>query len=442
MEHGQPLVYVCPPAGWALAPLFEALPNTGEEHLATLVLAPEAGDVLDTANALHTSSSPPSRRIHPLTGLARTERLLRAGAIDTLVATPADVLYLVQRAALKADQLQRLVVLWPETMATVGCLDDAEAILGDAANAQRIIATIDESAVADFIERHARRAPTAVLSRIPKDGVHDVQFAVVEPHARVPAARAALDILGATMALVWDPVDGAKWTKLADSDLALISETDATHVDMVIASDLPSVEALAAFSEFADGVLVFVRASQIAYLTRIASTTKPLRLPGHTDRVRSEAERLRTEVRKQLEHGDLSIALLAIEPLLEEYDPALIAAAALSGWREPAPDREIAHTPAQADGATWTKLFVTAGHRDHIGAREIVGAILGTVGIERTDVGQIDVKESFSLVEIRPEVADQAIRCLTGEKIGGRRVTVRLDRHEPSEKPRSGRADR
>ena len=441
MEHGQPLVYVCPPAGWALAPLFEALPNTREEHLATLVLAPEAGDVLDTANALHTSSSPPSRRIHPLTGLARTERLLRAGAIDTLVATPADVLYLVQRAALKADQLQRLVVLWPETMATVGCLDDAEAILGDAANAQRIIATIDESAVADFIERHARRAPTAVLSRIPKNGVHDVQFVIVEPHARVPAARAALDILGATTALVWDPVDGAKWTKLEDSDLALISETDATHVDMVIASDLPSVEALAAFSEFADRVLVFVRASQIAYLTRITSTIKPLRLPGHTDRVRSEAERLRNEVRRQLEHGDLSTALLAIEPLLEEYDPALVAAAALSGRLETRPAYEDAAAPP-TDTATWTKLFVTAGHRDRIGTREIVGAILATEGIERTDVGRIDVKESFSLVEIRPELADRAIRCLTGEKIGGRRVTVRLDRHESSEKHRSGRADR
>lgn len=441
MEHGQPIVYVCPPAGWALAPLFEALPDTGEQHLGTLVLAPEAGDVLDTANALHTSSPAPSRRIHPLTGLARTERLLQAGAVDTLVATPADALYLVRRATLKADQLQRLAVVWPEAMATVGCLDDAETILGDAANAQRIIVTIDERAVADFVERHARRAPTAVLSRIPEDGVHDVQFAVVEPHARVTAARAALDILGATTAVVWDPVDGAKWTKLADPDLALISETDVTHADMLIASDLPSVEALAAFSEFADRVLVFVRASQIAYLTRITSTIKPLRLPGHTDRVRSEAERLRNEVRRQLEHGDLSTALLAIEPLLEEYDPALIAAAALSGRLETMPAYEDAAAPP-TDTATWTKLFVTAGRRDRVGAREIVGAILGTEGIERTDVGRIDVKESFSLVEIRPELADRAIRCLTGEKIGGRRVTVRLDRHESSEKNRSDRADR
>ncbi len=440
MEHGKPIVYVCPPAGWALVPLFEALPDIGEQHLGTLVLAPEAGDVVDAATALR--SALPTQRIHPLTGLARTEKLLRTGAIDTLVATPADALYLVRRSALKSELLRRVAVLWPETMAALGSADDVETVLGDTAAAQRIIATVDETAVADFVERHARRAPIAVLSRIPKDGVQDVQFAAVEPHARITAARAALDILGATPALVWDPVDGAKWTKLADPDLALISETDDTHADVIIASDLPSVEALAAFGECADRILVFVRAPQIAYLTRITSATKPLRLPGHTDRVRSEAERLRNQVRRQLEHGDLSTALLAIEPLLDEYDPALIAAAALSGWREPAPDQEIAHTPAQADSATWTKLFVTAGHRDRIGAREIVGAILGTVGIERTDVGHIDVKESFSLVEIRPEVADRAIRCLTGEKIGGRRVTVRLDRHESSEKHRSGRADR
>ncbi len=440
MEHGKPIVYVCPPAGWAIRPLFGALPQTDGHGLETLIVAPEAGDVLDAAAAL--AAARPKGLVHPLTGLARAERLIRADHVNTLVATPADALYLLRRSALKSDKLSRVAVLWPETIFATGASADLDTVLGDAAGAQRIIVTVDDNAVADFIERHARRAPIAVLSGIPDRGVGSVRYAIVEPHARIAAARVVLDILSPKQALVWDPTPRSGWETLTAPDVNLISEAEPQPVDLVIAADLPSAEGLAACREVGREVVVLLRPPQLAYLKRIAGEARPLRLPGHTDRVRTEAMRMRSELRKRLEHTDLTAALLAVEPLLDEYDPALIAAAALSGQGDTPSAPDVSETPSKADAATWTRLFVTAGRRDNLGPGEILGAVLRAADLQPADVGRIEVRESFALVEVRPQVAEHTIRCMSGEKIRGRRVTARLDRHESSERSRSRRPDR
>ena len=98
--------------------------------------------------------------------------------------------------------------------------------------------------------------------------------------------------------------------------------------------------------------------------------------------------------------------------------------------------------PPSTDGATWTRLYVTVGRRDGASPGQVLGAVLRAAELQRADVGRIDLKESFALVEVRPGVAERTIRCLSGEKIGGRRVTARLDRHESSEKSRSSTPDR
>ncbi len=170
LESGKPLVYVCAPASWPVVHLFANLPHLGTSGLGTLVLVPTTTDALDLAGALRPVSG--SRPVHPLTGLVRGERLLRADGVGTLVGTPADILYLLSRSALKSDRVSRVAVVWPEAMldAGGGGLDDLDAVLGDAPKAHRLIVTSDEASAAGVVERHARRAPVAVHSRLPDRG--------------------------------------------------------------------------------------------------------------------------------------------------------------------------------------------------------------------------------------------------------------------------------
>ena len=432
LEAGKPLVYVCAPAAWPVTYLFAQLPATGREGLETLAIVPTADDARDVAAALHATQA--CGGVHPVTGLVRTERLLRAEQVGTLVATAADALYLLRRSALKSDRLARVVVLWPETVLAAGEADDLDTVLGDAPKAQRVMVTADEkAAAAGVIERHARRAPVAVHSRVPERGTAKVRYAAVEPYARVHAARAALDILAPKTALVWEPTRPRMWEELvAAPDVALVTGPDAGSTDLLIAAGLPSVAALAAFGELSADVLVLLRPSQIPYLERIVASTKPLRLRGDTDRVWTDAAKLRDGLRSRLRSADLTTELLAVAPLLDEYDPALVAAAALGEARPTAAGARQEEETPRSETATWTRLYVTAGRRDRVRQGDVLKTFTEAAGLTRSDVGRIELMESFLLVEVRPETAEHAIRCVTGRQIGGRRVTVRLDRHESS----------
>jgi hypothetical protein len=58
----------------------------------------------------------------------------------------------------------------------------------------------------------------------------------------------------------------------------------------------------------------------------------------------------------------------------------------------------------------------------------LVGALIKEVWLEKAQIGRIDLRESFALVEVAPAVAEQAVRRLGGVTIRGRRVTARVDR--------------
>jgi len=76
----------------------------------------------------------------------------------------------------------------------------------------------------------------------------------------------------------------------------------------------------------------------------------------------------------------------------------------------------------------WMKVFVNVGLKDRAAAKDLVGALIKEVGLEKTDIGRIEVKESFSLVDISAASAERAVAKLAGLTIRGRRVTAKLDR--------------
>jgi ATP-dependent RNA helicase DeaD len=419
LEHGKPIVYVCPPAAWAVVPLLELLPATAGASPSTLVLVPDAADVTDMAGAFR--SIPSRLPVHALTGLSRTERLLKSSRVTTLVAVPLDALRLVSRSALKLDGLQHILVIHPENMPADGDGSDLDSLLAEAAAAQRLIVTSDDTSISGFLERHARRAPVVLQSRPPPKPLGGARYAVVDRSARTRAARVALDILDPGSTLLWDPEPNRDWEELAGAgDIHLLGSAEGQSADLAIAADLPSTEILAQLMRAAGQVLLLVRPGQFPYLRLLADPLKPLRLPSDVDRVRARAVTTRAALRQLLQGGGLAEELLAIEPLLEEYDPALVAAAALT--------QHQARGEESQEVEAWNRIFVSVGRKDGARPGDLVGALINAAGLRRHEVGRIDVKENFTLVDVRSETANHAIKGLAGETIKGRRVSARLDR--------------
>jgi ATP-dependent RNA helicase DeaD len=134
------------------------------------------------------------------------------------------------------------------------------------------------------------------------------------------------------------------------------------------------------------------------------------------------AAAVRRRLRERLAEGHLDAELLTLGALFDEYDPTLVAAAALAVSAVPA-----AAVPAP-ESAGWARLFVTAGKRDGVRPGDLVGALLNQVGLPRNAIGRIDLRDGFTLIEIRADEVERAQRGLTGTSLRGKRVTARPER--------------
>jgi ATP-dependent RNA helicase DeaD len=97
-----------------------------------------------------------------------------------------------------------------------------------------------------------------------------------------------------------------------------------------------------------------------------------------------------------------------------------------SGARER--DRERAR-PGRSNGNT-TRIFIGGGRTAGIRPQDLVGAITGEAGLKGRDIGQIEIADRFSLVEVGQDVADEVISALRGTTIKGKRMTVRREKYD------------
>lgn len=142
-------------------------------------------------------------------------------------------------------------------------------------------------------------------------------------------------------------------------------------------------------------------------------------------RVAKRVDQLTAKLGELVGSARLTPYYLLVEALLPRFTASEIAAAALLQLDE-AGEKPGPGAPAEAP--SWVRLFVSAGERDQIGPRELLGAVTGETGIAGNRVGRIDVRESHSLVEVRKEDARKVIEALNGTTLGGRAVRVDYDR--------------
>jgi len=143
------------------------------------------------------------------------------------------------------------------------------------------------------------------------------------------------------------------------------------------------------------------------------------------------------EIRARLEEaagrGDLAPLYLVLEPLLKRFSPQELAVAALALILPgPAAATAPASATARAEKATgtdgWTRLFVSIGEMEGVQPSDLLGALAGESGVEGSSFGKIEVRDTFSLVEVRPSEAEKVIKAVNGSTIRGRSARVDYDR--------------
>lgn len=435
-----------------------------------------------------------------VTGLRRASRRLRTGAPAVVAGTPADLLELVRESVLKLDAVRTVIVAWADALLERGEGEALEGLLAELPReAARVVVTSRSTPdVEELIERYARRA-RRTGDVVPAEALAPLSLRVmsVPVSARASAVRRLLDAVDPeSAALVARSEPGARETAELARSLggpsaevrAARDASEAEGVELVVLYELPATrEELRALAAVGRTTVALVQPRQLHALRAMAGgagALRPMSLPEAGARARAREAEARTALRAILAHEPPAREMLALEPLLEEYDGVEIAAAALrllerereersrsDRAREERASAELAREersradeqrePEAAPGGsargtarergttrggsagrdeTTARLFVSAGARDGIGPGDLVGAIANEARIRGERIGRVEVRDTHSLVEVPAGEAEAIARALTGLTMRGRRLSARVDRERTTydRQPRDG----
>jgi len=379
------------------------------------------------------AAAPEGRGVHAVTGQARTARLLKSGTTDVVAGAVSDLAALVSRSALKLSAVPTLVLAWPEVLVNGEPARQLDELMAEAAGVRRMVLSWDPGMLAGFLERHAHRAP--VFGELPLDAegrrltsVASARFAVATPERRLTTLRDVLDALDPPSLIIWTPDErhaGRLRETLGVAPDEVVTQIPETTAALVVCARVPARGDLARLARIGPVVLL-AAPYQLPYLRAIAAPLEPVQLPAAADRARDRSAALRDLIVARLGKSDVDAELALLAPLFERFDPAEVAAALLALRREDAP--QVAAASAGESATSWVKVFVSVGRKDRAAAKDLVGAMTRELGIAKSEIGKVEVRDSFSLVEVAPHLSESVIKGLGRVTIRGRRVTAKLDR--------------
>ena len=487
VSRGQNLVYTLPHTTESIAEfLTPALarvdPAAGGTQV--VVVTRDAETALSISETVLQISGPAAIEVVPVTSAARAGRIFKSRPVLAVAGTASELGALVRASQLKLDTVRTVVLAWvddilddgPESVAAL------EALLGELGEAVRVIVARKLTpTVQDLVERYARRARQVGVAETEVPQMPEnyefpiIRHVTVAASARSSALRRVLDDLDPPSVIIVarDPdaaADAARVVRTlgygADDKTIRVTRGDfkeAAHTVIFFQPPVLPAELQRIAQAKPVEIIVLARPGELAWLRELASgRLSPLTLHGPERRAHDREEAVRQELRTVLSQGVPSREIISLEPLLEEFDAAELAAAALHllererAQRRKAEANQVAVArarPADGGGARtsgaaggMTRLFMTIGTRDGVKTGDIMGMIAGEGGIPGDHVGKIDLRESHALVEVAEADAAGVIGKVNGAMVRGRRVVVRAERdkeeRERSAGPRGDRPER
>ena len=312
-------------------------------HTQLLIFAPDASAALALASAIAALPVAAGRRVVAATTPARAKRLLAAGPAQVVIGSPSALAPALIASVLKLEGVTSVLFAAADELDA----DDADlsAVMAevprDAARVLTALApTPDVEALLERYMHKARRvsedvAPVDDAPTLPSVRYQTVRGApleglplvldetdapsttiVVRDPSHAPAVRALLDAVGYR--------DGTLATVTAD--------VVAANPALVVLLGIPTATVWAGVVAAQPAhVVALIASRELAALRLLAGATIPLPFAARAAvlRARSSDARARAELREALAEGIPSREVIALEPLLGEYDGLEVAAAAL-----------------------------------------------------------------------------------------------------------------
>ncbi len=179
--------------------------------------------------------------------------------------------------------------------------------------------------------------------------------------------------------------------------------------------------------------ITFVTPREYRHLRLIEQTAKTVidkkRLPSADDVIKAREQNILKDVAGIIEAGNHTRYMQTVKSLSEHHSFADIAAAAFyvayGEIKEQAPGE-------QTETKGMVRLFMTIGRKDKIKVPDIVKSIASEANIPYSKIGNIDVLEKFTFVEVPAELADRVIRSVDDMIMKGKRIKIQQAKARPA----------
>lgn len=179
--------------------------------------------------------------------------------------------------------------------------------------------------------------------------------------------------------------------------------------------------------------ITLVTPREYRHLRLIEKTAKTIidrkKLPSAADVIKAREKNISKDIEEIIKGDKHTGYVSVVKELSEQYSFGDIAAAALYaayGEMRETPVEERYEKAGSKDGPKngMVRLFMTIGRKDKIRVPDIVKSIASEANIPYSKIGNIDVFDKFTFVEVPEDLADRVIRSVDDMMMKGRRVKV------------------
>lgn len=421
--------------------------------------------------------------------IERQLRALKKG-VQIVIGTPGRVIDHINRRTIKTDNIKMMVLDEADEMFDMGFRDDIELVMNTLPNERQTIffsATMEQEIIR-FASRYQKNPEfiKVVHKELTVPKVEQCYFELKE-HMKTEILSRLIDMYNPKLTIVFcntkkkvdeltselvsrgylaDGLHGDLKQSQRDTvmgkfrrgsiDILVATDVaarglDVDDIDLVVNYDIPQDEEYyvhrigrtaragregAAFSFVAGRDIYKLKDIQRYTKTKIARRD----LPTLKDIKERYTSSMLDKIKEEIDKGDLGKYEKMVDALLEEDYTSLDVAAALLKFymednrldgheeldmvdygKKPKAPRDI-----RTGGGSSTRLYINTGKRKGVSPRHILSALMEESSIPKKLVGNIDVYDKFTFVEIPSEYAEDVLYSLSGKRIKGTKVKVEI----------------
>jgi len=421
-------------------------------------------------------------RTLPIFGGQPIERQIKGlkKGVQIVIGTPGRVMDHMRRRTLKLDNLKMMILDEADEMLNMGFREDIETILesiGEERQTLLFSATMPKP-IMDIIHKYQKNPEIVkvVHKELTTPNIDQLYLEVKEKD-KLEVLTRLIDMYAPKLSLVFcntkkkvdevtdllqsrgypsDKIHGDMkqslrinvMNKFKRGDIEVLVATDVAargldidDVESVFNFDMPSHEEYYVHRIGRTGragrtgsAFTFVTGRDFYLLRNVMKYTKK-KIKKHPIPTISDIETIKTSIfieklKKKINEGKLEKYIKVLEDLIEDDFSAIeIAAALLKMELEMENAREIDVIPEKTFKNTgaekgMVRMFINIGKNKKIRPQDVVGAIAGETSISGKNIGEIDIFDNYTFVEIPEEYADEVLSIMSKNTIKGNKINI------------------